>query len=173
MYRCFCHFQPLVDNGLYHIFLFLSLRWDAHFVLESMQERKVLVKGGFRDRHFNWGSILLGTGVLFSVSGAVNTYLRTGKLFPGPHLYAGVGTFTINLTCQRFFFFTFNCSSSHLELLKFYTASDKPIEITYRRLFVVWCLEFLIFLSHENYDLRKVTWKISSCSSLSYGPHVF
>ena len=105
MYRCFCHFQPLVDNGLYHIFLFLSLRWDAHFVLESMQERKVLVKGGFRDRHFNWGSILLGTGVLFSVSGAVNTYLRTGKLFPGPHLYAGVGTFTINLTCQRFFFF--------------------------------------------------------------------
>jgi hypothetical protein len=49
------------------------------------------VKGGFRDRHFNWGSILLGTGVLFSVTGAVNTYIRTGKLFPGPHLYAGVG----------------------------------------------------------------------------------
>jgi len=60
-------------------------------IKELSEERKVLVKGGFRDRHFNWGSILLGTGVLFSVSGAVNTYLRTGKLFPGPHLYAGVG----------------------------------------------------------------------------------
>lgn len=49
------------------------------------------MKGGFRERHFNWGSILLGGGVLFSVSGALNTYLRTGKLFPGPHLYAGAG----------------------------------------------------------------------------------
>ena len=49
------------------------------------------MKGGFRDRHFNWGSILLGAGVLFSVTGAVNTYIRTEKLFPGPHLYAGVG----------------------------------------------------------------------------------
>lgn len=57
---------------------------------ELTETRKTLLKGGFRDRHFNWGSILLGTGVLFSVSGAVNTYLRTGKLFPGPHLYAGV-----------------------------------------------------------------------------------
>ena len=28
--------------------------------------------------------------MLFSVSGAFNTFLRTGKLFPGPHLYAGM-----------------------------------------------------------------------------------
>ncbi|KAG0617433.1 hypothetical protein M758_5G189800 [Ceratodon purpureus] len=60
-------------------------------IKELSEVRKALIKGGFRDRHFNWGSILLGAGVLFSVSGAVNTYIRTGKLFPGPHLYAGVG----------------------------------------------------------------------------------
>lgn len=60
-------------------------------IKELTETRKVLIKGGFRDRHFNWGSILLGSGVLFSVYGATNTYLRTGKLFPGPHLYAGVG----------------------------------------------------------------------------------
>lgn len=63
-----------------------------------MQVRKALVKGGFKDRHFNWGSILLGLGVSFSVYGATNTYLRTGKLFPGPHLYAGVGMVLLTLT---------------------------------------------------------------------------
>ncbi|KAF7022890.1 hypothetical protein CFC21_035524 [Triticum aestivum] len=56
---------------------------------ELTEERKKLVKGGFRDRHFNAGSILLGLGVTESVGGALNTWLRTGKLFPGPHLFAG------------------------------------------------------------------------------------
>jgi len=56
-----------------------------------MQERKDLVAGGYRDKHFVWGSILLGGGVLFAVEGSINTWLRTGKLFPGPHLFAGAG----------------------------------------------------------------------------------
>ena len=56
---------------------------------ELTEERKALIKGSFRDRHFNAGSILLGLGVLESVGGALNTWLRTGKLFPGPHLFAG------------------------------------------------------------------------------------
>ncbi|KAK3155879.1 hypothetical protein QOZ80_2AG0099800 [Eleusine coracana subsp. coracana] len=56
---------------------------------ELTEERKKLVKGSFRDRHFNAGSILLGLGVLESVGGALNTWFRTGKLFPGPHLFAG------------------------------------------------------------------------------------
>ncbi|KAK9918264.1 hypothetical protein WJX75_002697 [Coccomyxa subellipsoidea] len=51
--------------------------------------RKELTKGGYRDKHWNWGSLLLGLGVLIAIEGPVNTYLRTGKLFPGPHLYAG------------------------------------------------------------------------------------
>jgi Protein of unknown function (DUF4079) len=54
-----------------------------------MQKRKELVKGNFRERHWNMGSVLLGFGVVIAIEGAVNTYLRTGKLFPGPHLFAG------------------------------------------------------------------------------------
>ncbi|XP_076891031.1 uncharacterized protein LOC143542294 [Bidens hawaiensis] len=53
------------------------------------EERKELIKGQYKDKHFNAGSILLGFGVFESIAGGVNTYLRTGKLFPGPHLYAG------------------------------------------------------------------------------------
>lgn len=53
------------------------------------EERKELLKGNFRDRHFNAGSILLGFGVFESVGGGFNTWLRTGKLFPGPHLFSG------------------------------------------------------------------------------------
>lgn len=57
----------------------------------EVQERKELIKGSFRDRHFNAGSILLGFGVLEAIAGGVNTWFRTGKLFPGPHLFAGAG----------------------------------------------------------------------------------
>lgn len=57
----------------------------------QIQERKELLKGSFKDRHFNAGSILLGFGVFESISGGVNTWFRTGKLFPGPHLFAGTG----------------------------------------------------------------------------------
>lgn len=57
----------------------------------QQQERKELVAGGYRDKHFWWGSVLLGGGVLIGVEGAFNTWFRTGKLFPGPHLFAGAG----------------------------------------------------------------------------------
>eukprot|EP00227_Mantoniella_beaufortii_P017640 CAMPEP_0197585644 /NCGR_PEP_ID=MMETSP1326-20131121/7875_1 /TAXON_ID=1155430 /ORGANISM="Genus nov. species nov., Strain RCC2288" /LENGTH=316 /DNA_ID=CAMNT_0043150177 /DNA_START=103 /DNA_END=1053 /DNA_ORIENTATION=- len=53
--------------------------------------RKELVSGGFKDKHFNMGSLLLAFGTTLAIEGAFNTYLRTGKLFPGPHLYAGMG----------------------------------------------------------------------------------
>lgn len=52
----------------------------------------MLIKGSYRDRHYNAGSMLLGFGVLESVGGGLNTWFRTGKLFPGPHLFAGCGT---------------------------------------------------------------------------------
>lgn len=60
-------------------------------VEELSAERKKLLAEGPRDTHFNWGSLLLALGVAIAVEGPVNTYLRTGKLFPGPHLYAGAG----------------------------------------------------------------------------------
>lgn len=39
----------------------------------QMQERKELLKGSYRDRHYNAGSILLGFGVLEVVDGGLNT----------------------------------------------------------------------------------------------------
>nr|KYP59166.1 hypothetical protein KK1_014597 [Cajanus cajan] len=58
-------------------------------IQQLTEERKELLKGSYRDRHYNAGSILLGFGVLESVGGGLNTWIRTGKLFPGPHLFAG------------------------------------------------------------------------------------
>ncbi|XP_024024153.1 uncharacterized protein LOC21406222 [Morus notabilis] len=60
-------------------------------IQQLTEERKELLKGSYRDRHFNAGSVLLGFGVFESVGGAINTWFRTGKLFPGPHLFAGAG----------------------------------------------------------------------------------
>lgn len=42
--------------------------------------RKDLIKGKFSDRHEALGALLLGGGVMFSVAGAFNTYIRTGML---------------------------------------------------------------------------------------------
>jgi len=54
-------------------------------------QRKELLAGGYRDKHWAMASILLASGVSFSVEGGVDTYMRVGKLFPGPHLFAGAG----------------------------------------------------------------------------------
>lgn len=58
---------------------------------EKVEARKKLVSLNFRDRHWALGSVLLGFGVSFAIEGPVNTFMRAGKLFPGPHLYAGAG----------------------------------------------------------------------------------
>lgn len=60
-------------------------------IQQLSEERKELIKGSYKDRHFNAGSILLGFGVFEAIGGGVNTWFRTGKLFPGPHLFAGAG----------------------------------------------------------------------------------
>ncbi|PIN13335.1 hypothetical protein CDL12_14040 [Handroanthus impetiginosus] len=58
-------------------------------IQQLTEERKELIKGSYRDKHYNTGSILLGFGVFEAVYGGLNTWFRTGKLFPGPHLFAG------------------------------------------------------------------------------------
>jgi len=58
---------------------------------ELASTRKELVAGQFKDKHFNVGSLLLAFGTVLAVEGGMNTYMRVGKLFPGPHLYAGMG----------------------------------------------------------------------------------
>ncbi|GFP82965.1 hypothetical protein PHJA_000439600 [Phtheirospermum japonicum] len=60
-------------------------------IQQLTEKGKELIKGSYGDKHFNAGSILLGFGVFESVFGGINTWLRTGKLFPGPHLFAGAG----------------------------------------------------------------------------------
>ena len=55
------------------------------------QERKELAANSPRDKHFGRGSTLLFLGTFFAIEGPLNTYARAGKLFPGPHLYAGAG----------------------------------------------------------------------------------
>ena len=48
-------------------------------IAELEDKRKQLTSGGnLKEKHNNWGSVLLGLGVTFSVLGPVNTYLRTG-----------------------------------------------------------------------------------------------
>ena len=60
-------------------------------IAELTATRKELIAGGFKDKHSNAGYFLLAFGTMLAVEGGMNTYLRTGKLFPGPHLYAGMG----------------------------------------------------------------------------------
>mmetsp|Transcript_8112 Transcript_8112/g.12304 ORF Transcript_8112/g.12304 Transcript_8112/m.12304 type:complete len:293 (+) Transcript_8112:60-938(+) len=60
-------------------------------IAELTQKRKDLLAGDFRDKHSTMGAAILAMGVGIAVEGPVNTFMRTGKLFPGPHLYAGAG----------------------------------------------------------------------------------
>jgi hypothetical protein len=53
--------------------------------------RGSLASQNLRDTHWSLGSVLLGIGTSFAIEGPVNTFMRAGKLFPGPHLYAGAG----------------------------------------------------------------------------------
>eukprot|EP00527_Entomoneis_sp_CCMP2396_P003465 CAMPEP_0198150952 /NCGR_PEP_ID=MMETSP1443-20131203/53388_1 /TAXON_ID=186043 /ORGANISM="Entomoneis sp., Strain CCMP2396" /LENGTH=124 /DNA_ID=CAMNT_0043816451 /DNA_START=26 /DNA_END=400 /DNA_ORIENTATION=- len=55
------------------------------------QERKELAAAGPRDQHFSQGALLAFMGTAIAIEGCLNTYSRAGKLFPGPHLYAGAG----------------------------------------------------------------------------------
>lgn len=56
-----------------------------------VNERKELSSLGLRDKHFSQGALLAFLGTAFAIEGPLNTYARAGKLFPGPHLYAGAG----------------------------------------------------------------------------------
>merc|ERR1712232_753240 len=60
-------------------------------ISELTVERKELASAGPRDKHFSNGALLAFLGTAFAIEGPLNTYARAGKLFPGPHLYAGAG----------------------------------------------------------------------------------
>lgn len=58
-------------------------------ISELTVERTELIRGQFKDRHYQLSSLLLGGGIFFTFYGAFNTWFRADKLFPGPHLFAG------------------------------------------------------------------------------------
>lgn len=60
-------------------------------IAELTSVRKELAAAGPRDKHFSQGALLAFLGTSFAIEGPLNTYARAGKLFPGPHLYAGAG----------------------------------------------------------------------------------
>ena len=49
-------------------------------VAELTAERKILVGGNYRDKHFATGSAILAVGVTSAILAPVNTYLRVGML---------------------------------------------------------------------------------------------
>ena len=53
----------------------------ATLTLGGLQTRKELTQGKFKDKHWNWGSLLLGLGVVIGIAGPINTYIRVGKFF--------------------------------------------------------------------------------------------
>ncbi len=54
-------------------------------------EKKVLIKGKFKDKHHAIGATVLALMVVGTVGGMAVTYINNGKLYVGPHLYAGLG----------------------------------------------------------------------------------
>lgn len=85
--------HPIVMWGLLFTCLFtFYLGYQSSMVRKVEPERrKELIKGKFADRHFRTSSVLFAVMTIATFSGMANTYTRTGKLFPGPHLYAGLG----------------------------------------------------------------------------------
>ncbi|GKY94836.1 hypothetical protein MPSEU_000448800 [Mayamaea pseudoterrestris] len=70
----------------------LQTALDVEREVEALQkERKALAAANPRDQHFAQGALLAFLGTAFAIEGPLNTYARAGKLFPGPHLYAGAG----------------------------------------------------------------------------------
>lgn len=67
------------------------LGWQSRQIRDAEPEkRKELVKSKVTARHFSLASQLFAVTTVFTFGGMANTFTRTGKLFPGPHLYCGL-----------------------------------------------------------------------------------
>ncbi len=55
------------------------------------ETRKELIKGGFNQKHYQIGSLLLAMMVLSTLGGMAVTYINNQKLFVSPHLLVGLG----------------------------------------------------------------------------------
>mmetsp|Transcript_12416 Transcript_12416/g.21513 ORF Transcript_12416/g.21513 Transcript_12416/m.21513 type:complete len:313 (-) Transcript_12416:277-1215(-) len=89
--------HPALMYGMFGATLYAGyLGWKVRETrAASGEEKKVLVKSKFSDRHQKLGSILLALMVGGAVAGMAVTYNNNGKLFPGAHLYVGMAMITL------------------------------------------------------------------------------
>jgi hypothetical protein len=70
--------------------MYTGLQWRRTRSAEG-ELKKTLIKGKFKDKHHQLGSVVLALMVLGSLGGMAITFINNGKLFVGPHLIAGLG----------------------------------------------------------------------------------
>ncbi|MDF0554392.1 DUF4079 domain-containing protein [Kamptonema sp. UHCC 0994] len=78
----------LLVVALYAMYLGVQVRRTR---LADGDIKKEMVKGRFAIRHHQIGSILLALMVIGAIGGMTVTYLNSGKIAIGPHLFAGLG----------------------------------------------------------------------------------
>lgn len=87
--------HPVVMWAIFASVLYTGwLGWQSRSIRSegiSKEKKKELVSSKVSKRHFVLSASIMATMTLFTFEGMANTYTRTGKLFPGPHLYAGLG----------------------------------------------------------------------------------
>ncbi len=82
------------------VLMWFLLGWSLYALYTGIQvirtrtakgeEKSQLLKGKFRERHFQIGSLLLALMVLGTLGGMAVTYINNQKLFLGPHLLVGL-----------------------------------------------------------------------------------
>jgi len=78
----------LLALALYTLYLGVQVRRTR---LATGEPKKELIKGRFAIRHHQIGSILLALMVMGAIGGITVTYINSGKIVIGPHLFAGLG----------------------------------------------------------------------------------
>ncbi|NJN23458.1 MAG: DUF4079 domain-containing protein, partial [Acaryochloridaceae cyanobacterium RL_2_7] len=87
------YFHPVMMWVLFGLTLYALYSGMKSRQLYSAQgeEKKQLVKGKFRNKHYIMGAWVLSLMVLGNTGGMVVTYLNNQKLFVDAHLIAGLG----------------------------------------------------------------------------------
>jgi len=72
------------------------LGWQVRQIrtTDDKETKKRLVEKKPAQKHFANASAIMAITTFFTFEGMANTFNRAGKLFPGPHLYAGLGLVT-------------------------------------------------------------------------------
>jgi hypothetical protein len=77
----------LLALALYTLYLGVQVRRTR---LAEGEPKKELIKGRFAIRHHQIGSIFLALIVMGAIGGITVTYINSGKIVIGPHLFAGL-----------------------------------------------------------------------------------